>query len=128
MNDGNAAAAVLRFLHFGNGSEQEQHLTVAGRRQTRAKPSGKPPLGLGFHRRFFILPLPAEGRIGQHIVEGLALELVVGQSVAVLDEVGIVALDEHIRLADSKGLIVQLLSKGHQFGGGIELVQIFLCH
>ena len=44
------------------------------------------------------------------------------------DEVGIVALDEHIRLADSKGLIVQLLSKGHQFGGGIELVQIFLCH
>ena len=128
MNDGNAAAAVLRFLHFGNGSEQEQHLTVAGRRQTRAKPSGKTPLGLGFHRRFFILPLPAEGRIGQHIVKGLALELVVGQSVAVLDEVGIVALDEHIRLADGEGLVVQLLAKGHQFGGSVELMQILLRH
>lgn len=128
MDDSNAAAAVLGFFHFGNGSQQEQHLPIAGCRQAGAEPSGKAPLGLGFHRCFLVFPLPAKGRIGQHIVEGLALELIVGQSVAVLDKVGVIALDEHIRLADSKGLIVQLLPKGHQFGGGVELVQVLLRH
>ena len=128
MDYGNTAAAVLGLLHLGNGSQQEQHLPVAGRRQTGAEPSGKPPLGLSLHRRFLVLPLPAKGRIGQHIVEGLALELVVGQGVAVLDKVGVVALDEHVRLADGKGLVVQLLSKGHQLGGGVELVQVLLRH
>ena len=126
MDDGNAASAVLGLLHLGNGSQQEQHLSVAGRRQTGAEPPGKAPLGFGFHRRFLVLPLPAKWWIGQNIVEGLALKLVVRQGVAVLDKVGVVALDEHIRLADGKGLVVQLLPKGHQLGGGVELMQVLL--
>ena len=31
-----------------------------------------------------------------------------GEGIAVLDEVGVVALDEHIRLADGEGLVVDL--------------------
>ena len=58
MDDGNAATTILRLLHFGNSSQQEQHLTVAGRRQTRAKPASKPSLSLGFDCCFFIFPLP----------------------------------------------------------------------
>ena len=62
-------------------------MTIAGRRQAGAKPPSISPLGLRFHRRFFILPLPSEGGIGKDIIEGLPLKLVIGQGVAVLDEV-----------------------------------------
>ena len=65
---------------------------------------------------------------GKNIFKSLPLELVVGQGVAILDEVGVVALDEHIRFADGTGLVVQLLTKSHQLGGGVELVQMLLRH
>ena len=128
VNDGNAAAAVLGLLHFGNGRKQEEHLPVAGRGQAGAEPPRKAELGLLLHGGLFVFPLPTEGGIGEDIVKGLPGKLVVGEGVAVLDEVGVVALDEHIRLADGEGLVVDLLPEGHQLRGGVELVEIFLRH
>ena len=128
MNDGNAAAAVFGLLHFGNGREQEEHLPVAGRGQAGAEPPRKAELGLLLHGGLFVFPLPAEGGIGEDIVKGLPGKLVIGEGVAVLDEVGVVALDEHIRLADGEGLVVDLLPEGHQLRGGVELVEVFLRH
>ncbi len=55
----------------------------------------------------------------------MACELVIRQGVAIHNEVGLIALDEHIRLADGKGLVVDLLPERHKLGGSVELAQIF---
>lgn len=128
MDNGNPAATVLGLLHFGNGGQQEQHLSIAGRRQARAEPPGKASLGFRLHRRFFVLPLSSKGGIGQHIIKGLAFELVIRQGIAILDEIGVVTLDEHICFANGKRLIVQFLTKGHQLSGGVQLVKILFRH
>ena len=65
------------------------------------------------HDRLLILPLDAEGRIGQHVVELAALEpvarLAVAQRVAEDDVAGFLVLDQHVRAADRPGFVVVLL-------------------
>ena len=56
------------------------------------------------------LPALAVGRIRQHEVEAGACELVGGESGAVADVLGVVALDHHVRLADGIGLGIDLLA------------------
>jgi hypothetical protein len=61
-----------------------------------------------------VLPLHPEGRVGEHVVEVLAGQAVGGQRVAEHDVADVLALDEHVRLADGVGLGVQLLAVHHQ--------------
>ena len=56
----------------------------------------------------------------------LAVKHVLRERVAVLDEVRVVALDQHIRLADGEGLVVELLPEGDDLRRGIELMDILL--
>jgi hypothetical protein len=50
------------------------------------------------------------GGLREHVVELVGVELVVGQRVAQLDAADVLALDEHVRLADGVALGVQLLT------------------
>lgn len=56
-----------------------------------------------------LLPLDAEGRIGQHVVEALARQTVVGECIAEEDVAQVLALDQQVGLADRVGLGVALL-------------------
>ena len=81
-----------------------------------------------------LLPLHAEGRIGEHVVEGallavgVAVEAVLGEGVAEDDVVGVLALDEHVRLADGPGLVVPVLAEQLRVGVGVELADVLLGH
>lgn len=75
--------------------------------------------------RFFdLLPIYAEGRVGQHVVEFLPRQLVLAQRIAQLDAAHVLPLDQHIALTDGVALGVQLLSKRADHGLGIVLEHI----
>ena len=57
-----------------------------------------------------LLPFHPERRIGQHVVEVLALERIFGEGVAERDVVRVLALDHHVGAADRVGLGVQFLA------------------
>ena len=79
-----------------------------------------------------LLPLHAEGRIGQHVVEGdllavcVAIEAVLGEGVAEDDVVGVLALDQHVGLADRPGFVVPVLAEEERIGVGVEIADVFL--
>ena len=52
------------------------------------------------HRLLLDLPVDAERRVREHVVEGLALVEVLDERVALLDRVRAAALDEQVRLAE----------------------------
>ena len=66
---------------------------------------------LRFNSSLLVLPLDAEWRVRDDIVEFVALELVVREGVAVFHILCITALDKHICLGDSEGLLIQLLTE-----------------
>ncbi|MCY1543882.1 hypothetical protein D9M68_797210 [compost metagenome] len=57
-----------------------------------------------------LLPFHAERWVGEHVVEALAGMAVVAEGVSGFDIGYFLALDQHVRLADSVGLVVQLLA------------------
>ncbi len=59
---------------------------------------------------FGALPFDAEGRIGQHIVEGFARVAVVGEGVAGFDLADVLPFDEHVGFADGVAFVVELLA------------------
>ncbi len=73
-----------------------------------------------------LLPLHAERRIGEQVVEALALVVVFGEGVAVGDVRGVLALEHHVRAADRVGLGVQLLAEDLKPRLGVELAQVIL--
>ncbi|MNN05474.1 hypothetical protein D3C81_1182350 [compost metagenome] len=58
----------------------------------------------------YLLPFHAERRIAEHKVEAFVGQLVVGQGVAELNAGHVLALDQHVSLADSVGLGIELLA------------------
>jgi len=82
-----AAAAVFCVFHLGNGRQQEEHLAVAYRRDSRPEPAGKAELLLIFYSFFLVFPFPAERRIGQDIIKLIVFKQVAGKSVALFDVV-----------------------------------------
>ena len=74
------------------------------------------------------LPLDAEWRIGQQVIELLAGQAVLGEAVAELDVLGVLALDHHVGTADGEGLVVVVLAEHLQAGVGIQLAQVLLRH
>lgn len=79
---------------------------------------------LGFDRILDLLPIHTKGRIGEHVVKLVGVELVITQGVAQFDAADVLALDEHVPLADGVALGVQLLAKGAHHRARIQLVHV----
>lgn len=120
LNDGHAARAILQLL---DAVEHEQHLSVADGGQAGAEAPVVALLGFLLHVGLFALPVDAEGRVGDDIVEGMPGELVVVQGVAVFHAAGVAALDEHVSLGDGIRLRVELLPEAGQVGVGRNVMQ-----
>jgi len=91
---------------------EKQQLAVGLARQTGAEaPPVAERLVLLTHVGLDLAPVHPEGRVGDAVVEALALVamLVVGERVAQLDA-RVVALDEHVGQADGVRLAVELLA------------------
>ena len=130
-NNADAAAAILRRAHLRDHVLEEQQRAVIHPRQ----PSPEAPLvtervRLLLDRLFLLLPSHAEGWIGEHIVEGVsvsrgvAVELILGEGIATPDVVSIFALDQHVRLANRPGSVVQVLAEQVGISLGIELLDV----
>ena len=77
---------------------------------------------------FDLLPLDAEGRIGEHVVELLVGVTIVGEGVAEDDVGDILPLDEHVGFADRVGLSIQFLAEHGEPRLRVVLRQIFARH
>ena len=101
---------------------QEQQRSIAHPRQAGTEAAGVAQVAvLGVHRFLHHLPLHAEGRVGQAVVEALGGQLVVAERVAQLQVAHVVALDQLVGHADGVGLGVQLLRVGHDARVGVPL-------
>ena len=86
---------------------------------------------LFFDELLLLLPLNAEGRVGEHVIEGdpaalgIALERVSREAVAEPDVVGVLALDQHVGFADRPGLVVPVLAEQQRVGLGIQVANVF---
>src|SRR5690606_22396939 len=115
-DDADTAAALLGRAYLREHVLQEEQRAVVDARQPGAE-AAVVAESLGFVRDVLLLlfPLHAEGRIGEHIVEGallalgVAVEAVLGEGVAEDDVVGVLAFDEHVGLADRPGFVVPVL-------------------
>ena len=114
-DDADPAAAFARRAHLRQQVHQEQQRPVRDARQAGAEAAVVPLLlVLVADLLLDLLPLHAEGRIGEAVVEGLAGVAVVGQGVAEHDVRHVLPLDQHVGLADRVGLRVELLPVDHQ--------------
>ncbi len=110
-DDPDPGAALPGVAHLADEVHEEQQGAIRLARQARPEAALVALLVVLVPDRLLHLgPVHAEGRVGEHEVEALAGELVIGEGVAVLDVGHLVALDEHVRLADGVGLGVQLLA------------------
>jgi hypothetical protein len=128
QHDADAAAAILRGAHLRQQMQQEQQRAIRDARQAGAEATGMAHLlVLAADLLLDLLPLHAEGRVGQHVVELLRRVAVVGEGVAGDDVAHVLALDEHVCLADGVALVVQFLSVHRQACGGVMGQQVLAC-
>ncbi len=76
-----------------------------------------------------LLPLDAEGRIGEQVVELVRVRC--PSCVKLLPNtmfVGVLALDQHVALQIGVGLGVEFLAEDLQLGVGVQLAQVLLGH
>ena len=106
--------------HLRDHVLQEEQRAIVDARQARAEAAVVAErVALVLDVLLLLLPLHAEGRIGEHVVErpflavGVAVEAVLGEGVAEDDVVGVLALDEHVGPADGPGLVVPVLAEEH---------------
>ena len=104
--------------------EEEERAVVDARRASAEAPAEAERVALLLDVALLLLPLHAERRIGEHVVERPFLavagpvETVLGEGVAQDDGVGILALDEHVGLADCPGFVVPVLAEELGLGVG----------
>ena len=128
-DDAEAAAAVAGGAHLRQQVQEEEQGAVADARQAGAEASVVALFGeLLADEGLDFFPLDPEGRIGQGVVEDLAGQAVGGEGVAEDDVGDVLALDEHVRLADGVGLGVQLLAVHDQAGVRVDLGQVLAGH
>ena len=111
----------MRRAHLVGQVGQEQHLAIGDRREPVPEPTLRELRGFGLHRFLGCLPVHAVRRVGHAEVEGAAGELVVGQGVGQLDVGGVLALGDHVGLADRIRLVVDLLAVQREPGFGVAL-------
>lgn len=95
------------------------------RRNVNAESSGIAFLVFLLHICGLAFPVDAEGRIGDAVVEGVSRELIVIQRVSELHIVGIASTDEHIRLGDSEGKRIDLLTVADDLRFGVQCLNPF---
>ena len=112
---------------------QEEQGAVVDARQAGAEAAAEAEgVALALDVALLLLPLHAEGRVGEHVVEGpllavgVAVEAVLGEGVAEDDVVGVLALDQHVGLADRPGFVVPVLAVEMRVGVGVELADVLL--
>ncbi|OQA27234.1 MAG: hypothetical protein BWY59_01131 [Verrucomicrobia bacterium ADurb.Bin345] len=128
-HDGQSRTAVLGLLALAEHVEKEEQCAVIDPGQAGAEPAAEALLLVFLDDDILLgLPLHAERRVGQHVVEMLAVELVVGEAVAELDVVDVLALDHHVRPADGVRLVVVVLAEHLQPGIGVQFPDIVLGH
>lgn len=128
-HDANAAATFGLGPHLRDEVQQEEQAAVGHARQARAEPPLVAFLRVLVTDEFLdLFPLHAKRRIGEHVVEALAGQAVVGERVSVDDVGDVLALDEHVRLADGVGLGIQFLAEDHQASLWVEALEAFLRH
>jgi hypothetical protein len=108
-------------LHLRDEVKQEEERAIAHARQAGAEASVEALL-LGLLPDFLLdlLPLHPERRIRQHVVEVFAGQTVGREGVAEDDVGDVLALDEHVGLADGVGLGVQLLAIHDETGVWVQ--------
>ena len=125
-HDAEAAAAVLRRAHLGEEMHEEQQRAIRHARQAGTEAAIE-ALALVLLADFLLdlLPLNAERRIGQHVVE-LRVSVAVFRQRVARDDVGdILPLDQHVRLADRIALVVQLLPEHREPGLRVQRRKMF---
>lgn len=111
---------------LGKAVQHKKLLTIADLGQTGRKTPHLAPGGLGFHRLLLPLPVNAEGRVGDDVLEGESGELILRQSITEPHIVGVAAPDHHVRLGDSKGGGVELLPEAGHLNVAVQLVDALL--
>ena len=81
---------------------------------------------LRLHRRGLPLPVNPERRVGNTVIELIAVELVIVQGVTKLHIVRVTPTDQHIRLSNAEGEGVQFLAKAGNIRIGVQLLQPLL--
>jgi hypothetical protein len=124
-HDGQAGAAlldggfILEIMCWRNSSEPSlMRGSPAPKRPAKPLESWLVLDGVGH-----LLPLDAEGRVGEEVVEGLADEPSWLKRVAVGDVGGVLALQHHVGAADGVGLGVELLAEHLQVGVRVQLAR-----
>ena len=111
---------------LGKTVQHKKLLPIADLGQTGGKTPHLAPGGLGFHRLLLPLPVDAEGRVGDDVLEGEPGELILRQSIAEPHIVGVAAADHHVRLGDGKGGGVELLPEAGHLNVAVQLVDALL--
>lgn len=123
--------AVLDDRHFafvcqlGKTVQHKKLLTIADLGQTGRKTPHLAPRGLGFHCLLLPLPVDAEGRVGDDVLEGESGKLILRQSITEPHIVGVAAPDHHVCLGDGKGGGVELLPEAGHLNVAVQLVDAF---
>ena len=121
------AGAVV--LELGDHVLKEEERAVADPRQARPEPTAEAELFmLVVNELLNFLPLDPERRVREEVFEPLPPQAVLGEAVAELDVRGVLALDEHVALADGVGLRVQLLAERLERGTRVQLAKVVLGH
>lgn len=107
---------------LGKAVQHKKLLTIADLGQTGRKTPHLAPGGFGFHRFLLPLPVDAEGRVGDDVLEGEPGKLILGQGITEPHIVGVAAADHHVRLGDGKGGGVELLPEAGHFNVAVQLV------
>ena len=111
---------------LGKAVQHKKLLTIADLGQTGRKTPHLAPGGFGFHRLLLPLPVDAEGRVGDDVLEGETGELILRQSITEPHIVGVAAPDHHVRLGDGKGGGVELLPEAGHLNVAVQLVDALL--
>ena len=111
---------------LGKAVQHKKLLTIADLGQTGRKTPHLAPGSFGFHRLLLPLPVDAEGRVGDDVLEGEPGKLIFRQSITEPHIVGVAAADHHVRLGDGKGGGVELLPEAGHLNVAVQLVDALL--
>lgn len=121
-DDGDARAAERAGdgLHLRDHELKKEQRAVAHAGQARGEGAVVALVVVALAEALFdALPVDAEGRVREHVVEALLGVAVVGEAVARGDVLRPVPAEHHVGLADGVGLVVELLAVEFRLGLGV---------
>ena len=111
--------------HLAEEVHQKKERAIAHARQARTEAAVEAlELVLVLDLALNLLPVHAEGRVREHVVKGVGIELVVAERITVLNPAHVLPLDEHVALADGVALGVEFLAERTHDGLGVQLMDV----